>query len=189
MTPKDTALHTLGRTVVNFQGLEHNLKILASLAPFETYAHTVDNHIEKQREKAGRLTLGGAITSWICVLEGKVEKPTIMGDLYSATVRREMVFNIDPKVQEAHAAGLRTLLEERNTLIHGGLAEFPWESAPDCVELTDYLESLNGAIAEQMQFLEPIADSLRALDNGTLVIQQGDTAPHFVAYLVPKSDA
>lgn len=188
MTPKDAALHTLGRTVVNFQRLEHNLKLLASLAPFETYAHTVDSHILKQREKADRFTLGAAITSWIDVLDGKVVKHERIDDLYSATISRRMVFNLDPDVQEAHANGLKALLEERNTLIHGGLVRFPWESEADCLELTTYLESLIAAIAEQMQFLEPIADSLRELDNGTLVIEQGETTRQFVAYMVPKGD-
>ncbi len=83
MTPKDTAFHTLGRTIVNFQRLEHNLKILASLTPFETYEHTVETHLEKQREKAARFTLGAAISAWIDLLDGKVETSKRMDETYS----------------------------------------------------------------------------------------------------------
>ena len=67
-TPKDLALRAVGRTVVNFQRLEHNLKVLARLGPVEGVLAKVRRDIEKRAEKASSFTLGQAIQAWMGAL-------------------------------------------------------------------------------------------------------------------------
>ena len=189
MTPKDKALHTLGRTVLNFQRLEYCLRLLSRLGPLEGSIYKIEKQWETRVEQSERFTLGNAIYAWIDVLDGKVEKPALTNDLFAVTMRTRISFAIQPEIREAHAEGLKALLEERNLIIHGGLVRYPWDSDPDCIELTTYLESLNGAIEEHMQFLEPIANSLIDLSNSTVEITPGEHPGQYIAIWPPKSDA
>jgi hypothetical protein len=186
MLPKDAALHTLGRTIVNFQRLELLLKHLAQFAPVEGPIHTIDMQLKTRKEKADRFTLGAAITAWLDVLDGKVGKPVTTNDIFAITMKSRVCFNIDAALQEAHAAGLKALLEERNSIIHGELAQFPWDSDVDCRELATYLENLNEAIKQHMDFLEPIVAALTRVNSGTATVEPGEHPRHYVAHLIPK---
>ena len=189
MIPKDKALHTLGRTVVNFQRLEHCLKLFSRLGPLEGPIYKIEKQLEGRAERSERFTLGNAINAWLDVLDGKVERPALINDLFAATMRTRISFAVQPEIKESHAEGLKALLEERNLIIHGALVAFPWDSDPDCIELTTYLESINGAIKEHMQFLEPIANSLIDLSNGPVEIAPGEHPRQYIAIGPPKSDA
>src|SRR3712207_6789489 len=58
------ALYAVGRNVVNFQRLEHILKQLALFAPVCATPSGLQSKVEKQRARAERLTLGGAVRKW-----------------------------------------------------------------------------------------------------------------------------
>jgi hypothetical protein len=189
MTPKDKALHTLGRTVVNFQRLEHCLKRLSRLGPVEGAIHQIAKQLTARDEKSERLTLGNAINAWLGVLDGKIDKPALTNDLFAVTMRTRISFAIRPEIKEAHAESLKALLEERNFIIHNGLHTFPWESEPDCIDLATYLESLSAAIMEHMQFFEPIAKSLNDRSSASVEITTGDHSSEYIAILTSKGDA
>lgn len=189
MTPKDKALHTLSRVVVNFQRLEHNLKLLSNLGPIYGHIESIESQLERRLEKSSRFTLGAAINSWIDVLNGKTMPEGRTEDLFSITINHNITFNLDPSVQEAHANGLKALLEERNAIIHGGLADFPWNSESDCEGLIVYLDSLNSAIGEHMQFLKSISESLqRVFKSNTIVIEPGKNEWEYRASLLQTYD-
>jgi hypothetical protein len=61
VTFKDLALRAVGRTVVNFQRLEHNLKFAARLGPLDGVLAKVQRDLERRTEKASSSTLGKAI--------------------------------------------------------------------------------------------------------------------------------
>ena len=69
VTFKDAALRAVGRTVVNFQRLEHNLKIAARLGPLEGVLSKVQRDHERRTEKASSFTLGQAIEAWLTELD------------------------------------------------------------------------------------------------------------------------
>jgi len=187
-TPKDRALQTLGRVVVNFQRLEHILKVLAGVAPIFGNLEAIDLAIEQRREETGRLTLGSAVKSWRAALSGELKARLPTPDLFSITAHCQVQFKLDRAIQDAHLQGLTALVKERNGLMHGMLAQFPWESEPDCDELTAYLESLIQAIEQHMHYLQPILASLNGLGSGTIVIEQGNHERAYRAYVLPPGD-
>lgn len=162
LTPRDSALKNTGRAIVNFQRLEHCLKLLAKLRPMNGTVSKIQRDIVKNAEKTSRFTLGQAINAWLETLEGNSSVQPLAEDLFELTYKSEIEFKIAPEVKLAHAEQLRSLLTDRNGLIHGGLVEFDWNSPDDCKELVGSLDELNEAIGEQIDFLLLIIKSLKS---------------------------
>ena len=122
--PKDAALRAVGRTVVNFQRLEHNLKILARLGPIEGTLSKIQRDIERRAEKAASFTLGQAIYAWLEAID--IDRPQAIptNDLFEPTLRGTFSIGQDSDGRRAHGETLKALLEIRNNLVHGGLVKF-----------------------------------------------------------------
>lgn len=162
MTSKDAALRAVGRTVVNFQRLEHNLKLAARLGPVQGTPAKIQRDIEKRGERAAALTLGHAIQAWLSASEGEQLMASYTPDLFDATIRMTFSLGTDNELHSANAATLRSLLETRNELIHGRLVKFEWDSPEDCDRLVMQLDELNRSIAKQIEYVHSILDAFRS---------------------------
>jgi hypothetical protein len=155
---KDAALRAVGRTVVNFQRLEHNLKIAARLGPLEGILAKVQRDFERRTEKTSSFTLGQSIEAWLSAIKGGPRaNPT--PDLFDPTVK--LTFSLDEDSCRTHGEALRELLEVRNDLIHGGLVNFDWESRDECERLVAELTELNEVVGMQIDFVAAVLRSLR----------------------------
>lgn len=150
---KDAALRAVGRTVVNFQRLEHGLKLAAQLGPVQGTFQKIQRDFEKRRERAQSLTLGQAIQSWLSCLEGGPVQPVWTPDLFDISVRMTFELEADNELADSHAQILSALLEIRNALVHTRLAMFPWDSPDSCQELVTELDSVNTRIVEQIDYV------------------------------------
>lgn len=74
---------------------------------------------------------------------------------------RRFLLRIPQHKLEEHAKELDELLAERNWFVHHGLAEVDFSSEQACAELLGHLEDQNEQIGKQIDFLLPIARSLR----------------------------
>jgi hypothetical protein len=151
-TSKDSALRMVGRTVVNFQRLEHNLKLAARLGPFIGTVQKVQKDIAKRHERASALTLGQAIQAWLDYCSGHPATHYETPDLFDFSVQMTFTLESDPESQAHHATALCELLEVRNDLIHSRLAKFEWESPEACQGLVAELEQVNRSISMQMEY-------------------------------------
>jgi hypothetical protein len=125
---RDLALQAVGRTVVNFQRLEHNLKLAARLGSVQGTLPKIQRDIEKRIERAATLTLGQAIQAWLSTATTESAATSGAPDLFDVTMEMNFSWDTDERVREAHGLALRTLLEARNNLIHGGLVHTKWDS-------------------------------------------------------------
>jgi hypothetical protein len=173
-------MHTVGRTLVNFQRLEHNLKALSRLGPVAGTLAGIEKDLAARRERASRYTLGQAIGAWSQVLESSPTPPTRMPDLFDVTIDYSIDFGIASDVMEAHAEALTALLEERNHLVHGALATFDWDSREACAQLIAHLHEVNDAIREQMNFIATLADALRRVDPARFTVSPGEEPGSFI---------
>lgn len=155
---KDAALRAVGRTVVSFQRLEHNLKLAARPGPIEGTLAKIQHDVERRAQRAQRLTLGQAIQAWLTATSGESPTTVYTPDLFDATLRMTISLG-DADTQQAHAVALESLLAARNNLIHGGLVQFPWDSPDECERLVRELDELNERIRVQLDF---VAAFLRA---------------------------
>src|SRR5277367_5992739 len=110
-TFKDAALKAVGRTVVNFQRLEHNLKAVARLGPLEGVLPKVQKDIERRVERVSSFTLGQSIQAWIGVLEGDGASASQTPDLFDPTIRLSFSLSGDPNWSREHGGALKELLE------------------------------------------------------------------------------
>jgi hypothetical protein len=84
----------------------------------------------------------------------------------------------DAKSREEHAVALKSLLESRNNLVHGGLASFNWDSSGDCARLIGELGELNLAIGQQIDYFAAILraiSSIRPEDVELMVASAGES--------------
>jgi hypothetical protein len=162
-TAKDEALRMVGRTVVNFQRLEHNLKLAARLGPLQGTIRKVQKDIAKRHERASGLTLGQAIQAW---LDCCYEKPAThhgTSDLFDVSVHVTFTLESDPESQTRHAKVLGELLEVRNDLIHSRLAKFEWDMPEICEDLVAELEQVNTVVSAQIEYTSSLLKSIAEL--------------------------
>jgi hypothetical protein len=152
-TSKDAALRAIGRTIVNFQRLEHNLKIAAQLAPIQGSLQKVQRDVARRQERAETLTLGQAIQAWLSYCNGTQAQVDWTPDLFDVSIRMTFSLESDAESRNAHAESLGSLLETRNDLIHGRLARFQWESPEACDALVLELNEVNARISEQLDYV------------------------------------
>lgn len=156
-TSKDAALRAIGRTVVNFQRLEHNLKLAARLGPVQGALPKILRDLERRNERAENLTLGQAIQAWLKYCDGSEIQDAWTPDLFDISVRMTFTLESDADSRNAHAEALRALLETRNELVHARLAHFPWDSPDACDALVRELAEVNTAISEQLEYVTSLA--------------------------------
>jgi hypothetical protein len=152
-TSKDSALREVGRTVVNFQRLEYNLKLAARLGPLQGTFQNIREDTARRQKRAESSTLGHAIQAWLKYYDGSEAVDAWTPDLFDFSVRMTFTLESDVESREAHAAALSALLETRNHLVHTRLARFPWDSPAECESLIGDLASVNAAISEQLDYV------------------------------------
>ena len=177
---KDAVLHAVGRTLVNFRRLEHNLKLLSRLGPIEGTPASVAQQMEARVKLAAEYTLGQAIGAWFQVLDGVSVRRMPTDDLSDTTIRSRIDFLLDTTERESHAEALKTLLAARNALVHGELLLIDWTLTDACDRLIEHLEGLNDAIAAQMEFVVHLLKSLGELRSDRYTILPGDQPGHFI---------
>ena len=160
---KDAALRAVGRTIVNFQRLEHNLKLAAQLGPVQGTLQKIQKDIARRQERAGSLTLGQAIQAWLTTCEG-TESPSVWTpDLFDVSIRMTFSLESDAESRAAHAKALRYLLDTRNDLIHTRLATFQWESPEACDTLAMELNAVNTSITDQIEYFANLLNDIAAV--------------------------
>jgi hypothetical protein len=100
--------------------------------------------------------LGQAIQAWLSAGQGDPPEITHTPDLFDATMQVTFSWSSDAESQSAHGVALKSLLETRNNLIHGGLVEFQWDSPAECERLVERLDEVNESIAAQQEFVTSI---------------------------------
>lgn len=187
-TSKESALRMVGRTVVNFQRLEHNLKLAARLGPLRGTVQKVQKDIAKRHERASALTLGQAIQAWLDYCSGHAATHYETPDLFDVSVQMTFTLESDPESQARHAKALCDLLEVRNDLIHSRLAKFEWESPEACQGLVAELEQVNTSISMQMEYTCALLKAIAELHKETAesLAAQFATGTPIVAEAMPN---
>jgi hypothetical protein len=162
-TTKDAALRAVGRTVVNFQRLEHNLKLAARLGALNGTIQKIERDVAKRHERAGSLTLGQAIQAWLENCYGTPAQLEGTPDLFDITFQMTFSLEADDESRNRHAKALSDLLETRNDLVHSRLAKFEWESPQACEHLVVELDNVNAAISEQLQYVSSLLNAITEL--------------------------
>ena len=156
------ALYAIGRNVVGFQRLEHILKQFALWAPICATPSTLQSVVDKQRAKAQRLTLGGAVKKWI---ESEFHKTSQQEGPQGRDDQIIISFGFElprtPEYFDQLSGELESLAQERNSLIHLDLAQMNFDDEAECTALSNKLNAQNERIIMATKFLGPILAQMR----------------------------
>ncbi len=188
-TSKDAALRAIGRTVVNFQRLEHNLKLAARFGPVQGTIPKIQRDIGRRCERAETLTLGQAIQAWLRFCADEIVSTTYTPDLFDISVQTTFSMGEDTESRRKNAAALDSLLETRNALIHGRLAHFAWDSAVECDQLVAELDKVNDAIAAQIDYIGSLLATFSSLCQEHALAMEAELTKGLASMPTPARDA
>jgi hypothetical protein len=150
------ALYAIGRNVVNFQHLEHILKQLALFAPICATPSSLQSEVEKQRARAGRLTLGRAVKKWIESEFHTTEQKQVPRLDQQIVISFGFDLPTPPEYFDQLSCELESLAQERNCLIHQDLAKLNFQDEAECNALSIQLNAQNDRIIRAIKFLGTI---------------------------------
>ena len=145
------ALRKLGRNILNFSKLEAGFKLLLSVSCIEGTTTTIRDNIKAKQSKLHKQSLGGLITEFttsVCCDVEKAEPPKHLTESWLS-----LSFNIAPTHSDEWQQALRTLVEERNSLIHHDLADIDVTSIEDYRNLIALLDEQNPRLIAQLDNL------------------------------------
>jgi hypothetical protein len=168
ISTRDVALRAVGRNVVNFQKLEHCLKVLVRTDHLSAPLSTVEGKLAKRRSRSAGYTLGKAVQEWLRISEFGEKATATTQDLFEPWVSISFGPLIAAERLAEHSEALNALAVERNKLIHQELANCDFESDAACQNLVAGLDRQNARILEQLKFLAPAIKGLIELNKWTL---------------------
>ena len=172
------ALASLGRNVLHFHRLEFRFRLLLLVSDYEGPPRQFAEFLRKRSRKLHKSSLGSLAEEWNVNFSqsgAPTETEKTLPDSYMALRFRS---DTTPEHAKAMKKELRSLVAERNRLIHQDLATFDPTSAESCSKLIAFLDEQNQRIVSQIKVLEQLQsaavagfqtlfDSLRTSSNGT----------------------
>jgi hypothetical protein len=158
----------IGRNVLNLQKMEGMLKALVLMASSKVPLDGMADAISKRREAVFRMPMGSLIELFVqSVHPIRNADSAQTTDFEGAGIEHSFRFEDAAFVDELKAS-LRTIVKERNQLIHRKLIEFDPKSSKSCRSLAKELEEQRERIKPQFErlanILTMVRDQMRELD-------------------------
>jgi|APLak6261658528_1056013.scaffolds.fasta_scaffold04786_2 hypothetical protein len=157
ITIRDEVFKKIGRNLLNFQKIEFMLKHLITYGRISGYMSELKENQERRAATVHKQTMGNLVGQFIDnTLLGLADTPC------STTEHKELYFsfsftvNADHDFYENKRQALKSLVDDRNDLIHHLLPRFNPDSIESCLEIEKYLD-------EQRERLKPEYDHLKLL--------------------------
>ena len=145
------ALKKLGRNILNFSKIEAGFKLLLSVSRIEGTTTTIRDNIKDKQRKLHKQPLGALVTEFnrsiLCDVE-RAEPPA-----YLTKPCLSLSFNVTSTHSDEWQQALRTLVEERNSLIHHDLADIDVTSVEDYRNLIALLDEQNPRLIAELDNL------------------------------------
>ena len=152
------ALRKLGRNILNFSKIEAGFNLLLSVSRIEGTTTTIRENIKAKQRKLHKQSLGALVTEFnrsVCRDVEEAEPPKHLTKLGLS-----LSFNVTSTHSDEWQQALRTLVEERNSLIHHDLAGIDVTSAEDYRNLIALLDEQNPRLIAQLDSLRWMLSSL-----------------------------
>lgn len=175
------ALRKLGRNVLNFSKIEAGFKLLLSVSHIEGTTTTIRDNVKAKQNKLRKQTLGALVTEFNRNLFRDVEESEPSKHLTKPWI--SLSLNIASTSPDGCKQTLRTLVEERNHLIHHKLAHIDVTSIEDYRNLIDFLDEQNPRLLAQLDYLRWM---LGSLSETAQMIQK---SPELLQFLASPAEA
>ena len=152
---QDEVMRKIGRNLLNFQRIEHMLKLLLSNSRVAGTVSTLVNNHKKQSEAVHKQTMGNLVGQF-------VDNIFVEFDGYSepaiepTEAHISISFNVEAEADfyESKKQSLKLLVDYRNDLIHHVLPRFNLDSIESCLEIEEYLDHQRERLIPEFDFIQ-----------------------------------
>jgi hypothetical protein len=161
---KDEVFQKIGRNLVNFQIIELMLKHLIGHGRVAGYMSELKQIHEKKIEGVKKKTLGTLVSEFVeTTFQSSVTSPEPTAELKEPYMSFSFSVEADNEFYENKKRELKSLVDDRNQLIHHLLPRFNPESLDSCLEIRDYLDQQRERLIPEYEYLKSTFESFEEI--------------------------
>ena len=138
---RNEVLRKIGRNVVNFQKIEQLLKSVIISSHMSGYASELESNYKQRYEKIHVQPMGTLVKKFLDYITlGHGEATSSNNQINEPYLSFSLSFNTDPTYIENKKGALKSLVDERNHLMHHLLLKLNLNSIESCLEMDKFLD-------------------------------------------------
>jgi len=158
---RDEVFRKIGRNLLNFQKIELMLKHLITYGRMSGYMSELKKNKERRAATVHKQTMGNLIGQFIeNTLLGLDDSPQSTTEHKEPYLSFSFAVNADADFYESKRQALKSLVNDRNDLIHHLLPRFNLNSIESCLEIEQYLDQQRERLIPEYDHLKSFIESL-----------------------------
>ena len=152
---QNQVMQKIGRNLLNFQRIEHMLKLLISNSRVSGTMSTLENNHKKQTEAAHKQTMGNLVGQFVNNTFSEVDgssEPAI--EPTEAHISISFTVEADTNFYESKKHSLKILVDDRNDLIHHLVPKLNLNSIENCLEMEKYLDQQRERLIPEFNYIQ-----------------------------------
>jgi hypothetical protein len=159
---RDDVLRKIGRNLLNFQKIEHMLKLILANGRISSPMSEFQETHEKQKAYIHKQMMGNLVGQFI---ENTFLESLDSTDMPEAITEPHLTISFgisaDAEFYENKKRALKLLIEDRNDLIHHLLPRFNSDSIESCLEIEKYLDEQRERLLPEFEYLAGIVKLMK----------------------------
>lgn len=152
---RDEVFQKIGRNLVNFQRIELMLKYLIANGNVAGYMSEFNQVREKKFADIKKKTLGTLVGEFVeTTFQSGDASTEPTAELKEPYIKFSFSVEADADFYESKKLVLKSLVDDRNDLIHHLLPRFNTESIDSCLEIRDYLDQQKERLIPEYEYLK-----------------------------------
>lgn len=158
---RDEVFQKIGRNLVNFQKIELMLKDLIANGQVSGYLSEFPKNQQKKVADTRKKTLGTLVNEFVeTAFQSTNSSPEPSSERNELYISLSFSVKADADFYDSKKRELKSLVDDRNNLIHHLLPRFNPESIDSCLEIRDYLDQQRKQLIPQYEYLKSFIESL-----------------------------
>lgn len=163
-TIRDEVFQKIGRNLVNFQKIELMLKHLIAYGQVSGSRNEFQKNQEKKIADTRKKTLGSLVGEFVeTTFQSTDSSPKPTAESAEPSISFSFSIEADADFYESKKRELKSLVDDRNDLIHHLLPRFNPESIDSCLEIRDYLDQQRERLIPEFEYLKSVIENFKEL--------------------------
>jgi hypothetical protein len=160
---RNEVFQKIGRTLLNFQQIEHLLKYIIKNSQISGTVNTVQNNLQKRAEAVNTKTMGQLADRFFDeTFQVDPQSSQPLNETIEPYISTIFTIEADPEFYQRKRQQLKALIAERNKFIHHLVPRFDRDSIESCREIEQYLDQLREKLIPEFNFLKSLIDNFEA---------------------------
>lgn len=161
---RDQVLRKIGRNVVNVQKMEAMLKMLNTRQAITGSLQDIEKIMARARKSLSKKSMGQLAEAFIRSAYSSTQGENAPCDVEKVSVSFSFRMELEPALVTQRKKALRSVVSERNNLIHKWLGTFDPNSLEGCRALEVKLDEQHERIWPEFETLRGIVQAVREFD-------------------------